>query len=66
MTSNEFKSKLALIGLKQGQFARIIGVSDNTVSSTLKRDKMPVLWQLAIESLLHYSSEQIDQLMGVN
>jgi hypothetical protein len=66
MNSNEFRSKLALIGLKQAQFAIIINVSANTVSSTLKRDNVPVLWQLAIESLLHYSSEQIDQLLGVN
>jgi len=65
MNSNEFRSKLALIGLKQGQFAKIINVSANTVSSTLKRDNVPVLWCLAVESLLHYSSEQIDQLMGV-
>lgn len=66
MNSKEFKSTLALIGLNQSKWALIIGISNNTVTSTLKLNKVPVLWQLAVERLLDYSSEQIDQLLGVN
>lgn len=66
MNKREFKSKLMLIGINQGEYARIIRVTDNTITNTLKTDRIPVLWRLAIEALATYSEEQIDQLIGVD
>ncbi len=66
MTNKQFLSILALKGLNQSNWARIIGVSNNTVSTTLKRDKVPVLWRLAVLQIESYDDNEIDVLMGVN
>ena len=54
----EFKARLVLIGLNQSKFARLINVSANTVSSNLKGDMVPVLYQLALIALEQQYNEE--------
>ncbi|MDG1857821.1 MAG: hypothetical protein P8I94_01880 [Emcibacteraceae bacterium] len=51
LTAKQFKRKLFDLDLNQSQFASIINVSNNTVTSQLKRDNISVLYSLAIIGL---------------
>lgn len=51
LTTKEFKRKLFDLEINQSQFAKIIGVSANTVTTQLKRDNISPLYSLAVIGL---------------
>jgi len=51
MKSNEFKSKMVLIGLNQSKLAESLQVSDRTVARWLNETVIPKMAVLALEAL---------------
>lgn len=48
MTSNEFKAKLALLGLNQSKYAKLINSTPNTISTMLKARTVPKIHEYAL------------------
>ncbi len=51
MNKQQFRARLVLCGHNQASFARLISKSANCITTMLKRDKVPKLYQLAIIGL---------------
>lgn len=51
MKSNEFKSKMVLIGLTQSTLAEKLGVSDRTVARWLNETIIPKMAILSLQAL---------------
>jgi len=51
MKSNEYKSKMVMIGLNQSKLAEALQVSDRTVARWLNETVIPKMAVLALEAL---------------